>query len=318
MARREETLYDSPLPIDNTIEWTKDIHTLFTEDKADFIAFSTTKFSDPYGDNLLAKITTAEDVPSDEQEIEIQKTLTQTLEQKMDVGRIAVQKFFNFVEDAFPNNNAKLDEAGKSRYVPARQVPERMITLLGSAKDFADANQAALTAKGYSATMALELSTSKTEINDAMKAQNKAQDLRRTKTQARRTTINDAYNSTRDLCEDAKIIYVKNFAKYNQYLIPGIDTGSVVSDDVPKGTTVNIWHRTLLPTDQFKIESLTGGLLKFCLSPDDTTACSVGVEVPAGSEVIISASQLGDVANKFLNVTNSDLSNDGKYRVTVL
>jgi len=318
MSRREEILLDSPLPIDDTIEWTKDIHTLFMEDKADFIAFSSTKFSDPYGDNLLAKITSAENVPSDEQEVEIQKTLTQTLEQKTDTGRIAVQKFFNFVEDAFPNNSAKLDEAGKARYENSRQVPERMITLLGSAKDFADANQAALTTVGYTTTMATEMSTSKTEINTALKAQNLAQDKRRNKTQIRRNTINDAYNSTRDLCEDAKIIYVNNFAKYNQYLIPGIDTGSVVSGDVPAGTTVNIWNRTLQPTDQFKLESLTGGLLKFCLSPDDSTACSaVGVEVPAGGEVTVSASQLGDVANKHLNVTNNS-AQDGSWKVTVM
>lgn len=219
-VRRKEVQYKSPISVPKTIEFVRDIHTIFTADKADFTAFSP-KYNDPYGDNFLAKITDAENFQTDEQYIDIQKNLTASLEAKMDVGRIALQKFFNFVEDAFPETSGKLSEAGKDNYDYARQVPERLIILLGEAKEFADDNQAALTSVGYTAAMAAELSNSRDEITTALNQQNVTQKSRRSNTQARRTTTNQAYDTARDLCEDAKIIYVNNFAKYQQYLIPG-------------------------------------------------------------------------------------------------
>ncbi|HEY5536463.1 MAG TPA: hypothetical protein VIL99_16205 [Ignavibacteria bacterium] len=73
-------------------------------------------------------------------------------------------------------------------------------------------------------------------------------------------------------------------------------------------------------TNQLEDYSCGAALLKFCFAPYDETACNLaGVEIPAGNEKNISVSELGDIAiNKYFNVTDKDLTNKGKYRVTVL
>lgn len=172
-SRREEEHYHSPIDVPNTIQFSKDIHITFTENKLDFTGFSD-KYIDPYGDNLLLKITTAESAPSDEREVDVIEGLTATVESVMDTGRIELQKLFNFVVDAFPKDSAKLHEAGKDNYEHARQVPARLILALGDAKDFADTYAVELADKGYSAAMATALSDAKTALNTAVDAQNKA------------------------------------------------------------------------------------------------------------------------------------------------
>jgi hypothetical protein len=63
----------------------------------------------------------------------------------------------------------------------------------------------------------------------------------------------------------------------------------------------------------------------FCLrgalsqAVDDETACDGdGREIPAGGSEEIEVSQLGNTENRYFNVTNKDLVNEGKYTVTVL
>ena len=315
-SRREEEHYHSSIDVPNTIQFCKDIHTTFTENKLDFTAFSD-KFIDPYGDNLLLKITTAESTPSDELEVDVIEGLTATVESVMDTGRIELQKLFNFVVDAFPKDSAKLHEVGKDNYEHARQVPARLILALGDAKDFADTYAVQLAGVGYSAAMATALGDTKTALNAAVNEQNKAQRKRPSKTQDRRTLINDMYDSVRDLCDDAKIIYVHDFAKYNLFLIPGVDKGSSVSGDVDAGGTANTMVKEFQPTDTLKVESTGSTDLMFCTAPDAVTACATGVTVPAGESVTVQASELGSTANQYLNVTNLDAGQAGSWKVTL-
>ena len=319
MARKPEIEYSSPLPIYKTIEFDKDIQIRFLEDKADFILYSTTKYSDPYGADLLLKIKAAEAVPPDTTELAVIQGLTNIVEQKHDVCRLKFQGLKNFVKDAWPGDEAKLNEFGESKYEQARNEHWFMVPFMKNAFDRATQYQTELTTVGFAPAKTAELETVRNELDAANQEQNTAIGNRKTKTKLRRELNNAAYDAVRDLCDDGKIIYATDYAKYQRYLIPGLDTGSVVSGPVAKNTTENIWRRTMQPTDQLKIESLTGGLLKFCLSPDDETACDlVGVEVPAVSEMTITVSELGDTANRYFNVTNKDLDNDGEYKVTVL
>jgi hypothetical protein len=134
MPRREEELYHSPIPIPDTIEWTKDIHTSFTTDITDFQGFSP-KYVDPYSADLLAKITAAENFVPDSQELDVITGLTAAVESAMETGRIELQKFFNFVVDAFTKNPAKLNEAGKNDYEEARKSQPKMLLLLDAIKN---------------------------------------------------------------------------------------------------------------------------------------------------------------------------------------
>ena len=318
MSRRDEEHYHSPISIPSTLEFLLDIHTSFTEDILEFQTFSP-KYADPYGDGLLTKINNAYNVVPDSQVLDVITGLTATVESVMETGRIELQKLFNFVEDAFPNSPSKLNEAGKNDYEEARKSQPKMLLLLDAAKDFADTYTVELDGKGYTAAMATGLSDAMDALKEANKEQNKEIRRRPVKTQERRRIINEAYDAVRDLCEDAKILYVNDYAKYNLYLIPGIDTGSSTSGPVGEGATAHVMRKTFKPTDQLKLESTGDTQLMFCVAPDEVTACVSGVTVNAGESVTVEVSELGDPAtNEFLNVTNLDADQAGSWKVTMV
>lgn len=316
MVRRYLIEFLSHLPFAATNEWMRIVLEEFKVDAADFIAFSP-KYAPPYQTNLEAKIDAAKNVVPDSTNVDIITGLTAELEAKMDIGRIEVQKFFNFVVDVFPHDSAKLNQAGKNDYLPARQNYEKMMTLLKTAKTFADDNAAALTAKGYTVLMAAKLETAKDDIQTALDAQNKAQKERPVLTEERRKTVNDAYEAVRDLCEDAKIIYVHDYAMFNKYLLPGIDSGTTLSGTIAGGEVKNILHRAFGLADKLLIKNAGTVALEFCLSPDEISA-SGGVRIEPGLEKEVSAADLGDIGYHYLNVKNGDIVTAGKYSVKIL
>jgi len=314
--RREEIEYHSSMPIEPTNEWMRDTNNEFKTDKADFIAFSP-KYAAPYETDLETKITNAKNVVPDSVQVDIISGLTADLEAKLDISRIEEQKFFRFVVDVFPNNPAKINQAGKNDYEAARKVPEKMLTLQKISKGFADDNAAALTAKGYTVAMAGELVTSRTNLETALIAQNKAQKERAVNTELRRATVNAAYDAVRDLCEDAKIIYVNDYAMYNKYLLPGVDSGSVVTVSLAGGETKNILHRVFGAAVKLLIKNLGTTEIMFGLSPDDVSPVNK-ISIAAGLEKEILASDLGDLGYHFLNATNQDAVTNGKFNLKIL
>jgi len=316
MARRYLIEFLSHLPFEATNEWMKIILEEFLVDEAEFIAFSP-KYAAPYAADLKSKIEAAKNVVPDSTNVNIITGLTAELEAKMDIGRIEVQKFFNFVVDVFPHNSAKINQAGKDDYLAARQNYEKMMTLLKTAKTFADDNAAALTAKGYTALMAAKLETAKDDIQTALDAQNKAQKERPVLTEERRKIVNAAYEAVRDLCEDAKIIFVHDFAMFNKYLLPGIDSGTTLTGTIAGGEIKNILHRAFEADKKLLLKNPGTTDLLFGLSPDEISGTDV-VLVAAGTEKEVFANELGDIGYHYLNVKNKDNVTTGKYSVKIL
>jgi len=58
--------------------------------------------------------------------------------------------------------------------------------------------------------------------------------------------------------------------------------------------------------------------LMFCITTDEVTACASGMQVFAGGSTTVSASDLGDPADMYLNVTNLSPDTDVSYRVTIV
>lgn len=317
MAQRREVIdYHSSLTVELTNEWMRDIKNEFITDKADFVAFSP-KYADPYETDLENLINAAKNVVPDSVHVDILSGLTVDLESKHDISRIEEQKFLKFVADVFPNNPAKQNQAGKNDYDIARRVPEKMLTLLTISKSFADDNAAALTAKGYTVAMAANLLTVRTDLENALIAQNKAQKARTVDTEERRKTVNLAYDAVRDLCEDAKIIFVYDNARYNKYLLPGVDSGSVITMSVLGGETKNILHRAFGEAEKLLIKNLDAADLCFGLSPDEVSPVDK-VLITANSEKEVLATDLGDLGYHYLNVTNKDNVVTGKFSIKIL
>ena len=55
----------------------------------------------------------------------------------------------------------------------------------------------------------------------------------------------------------------------------------------------------------------------FCLSATEGEACADGITVASGTSQSVNASELGDVSNTFLNVTNLDPATEGSYSVAM-
>ena len=89
--------------------------------------------------------------------------------------------------------------------------------------------------------------------------------------------------------------------------------------DVTIGETKNIVENTFAEDDEITIENTGTGDLDFGLMNliGDVVAPGTGVTVAAGTSQTVTASQLGDVANHFLNVTNNGAV-DGSCSVTIL
>jgi hypothetical protein len=165
--------------------------------------------------------------------------------------------------------------------------------------------------------MAGKLETSKDDIQTALNAQNKAQKERPVLTEERRKTVNGAYEAIRDLCEDAKIIFVNDYAMYNKYLLPGIDSGTTLSGTLAGGEIKNILHRAFTADSKLLLKNPGTADIFFGLSPDEITATDV-VLIAAGMEKKVFASELGDIGYHYLNVKNKDSVTAGKYSIKIL
>ena len=92
--------------------------------------------------------------------------------------------------------------------------------------------------------------------------------------------------------------------------------------DIYTGTVgENVTHTIVedVFSDDFEIELTNVGTtdLMFCLSATEGEACTDGITVASGTSQTVNASELGDVSNTFLNVTNLSPDTEGSYSVAM-
>ena len=139
-----------------------------------------------------------------------------------------------------------------------------------------------------------------------------------TDTEERVEAYNALYEKGADICESGQYIYRNEPAKYNMFIIPA-EKGH---KDIYTGTVgANVTHSVIeMPfSDDIVIELTNVGTtdLMFCLSATEGEACTAGITVASGTSQTVNASELGDVSNTFLNVTNLDPATEGSYSVAM-
>ena len=139
-----------------------------------------------------------------------------------------------------------------------------------------------------------------------------------TDTEERVEAYNALYEKGADICESGQYIYRNEPAKYNMFIIPA-EKGH---KDIYTGTVgANVTHSVIeMPfSDDPEIELTNVGTtdLMFCLSATEGEACTAGITVASGTSQTVNASELGDVSNTFLNVTNLDPATEGSYSVAM-
>ena len=86
---------------------------------------------------------------------------------------------------------------------------------------------------------------------------------------------------------------------------------------VPADSTVNITELTEMP-NSFVLTNTGATSLTFCLESAAANACVAGVALNPGESQVVDPAELGDVANAFLNVTNTSPDTEGAYEVEVV
>jgi len=196
------------------------IHSIFIPDKALFIAFDP-DFADPFAANWLLAIEAAEALRSDETVGDQLRQLTDTVEEKMELGRHKFQSAKFFIQKTFPGNFAVRNEFGYDDYDRARQVQMKMIGFLENFHRVAEKYQLKLIAKNYTQPMIDEIAMLRDQLRDANNAQEAFRAGRAVLTQDRVITLNACWDETLKVCTAGKIIFHDNKAKRDQFLLPG-------------------------------------------------------------------------------------------------
>ena len=214
-AKRDYTISDNAM-----IQDSNTTIALFGADKADFVAFDSVTFADPFQANWQTAISASENADTDEQYEDQQQAKTSDVETNMQACRDKYATTKYFVLQAFPNNKAVQQEFGLDDYDSVRDnqtgLRKFMITMNKAAVKY----QAQLTAVGYNNLATAEILTLGQALEDSDTDQEVFKKGRGVATQTRVGTHDTCWGFRTKVAAAAKIIYASNFAKNQQYLLP--------------------------------------------------------------------------------------------------
>lgn len=303
---KTEPLYRMEHPA--MLQFCKNTHGFFIQDKADFITFDA-DFSDPFGTEWLAEIMLAQTMPDDETVLDQQKQLTELVEEKMGLCRNKFQGSKYFIEKTFPGKKEIWNEFGYNDYEEARKSQVKMILFMEKFHTIAVKYAAKLIAKKYAQEKIDEIKN----LGDELDAANLAQELfkggRGVTSQDRQKQYNKIWEiTTGTVCKAGKTIYTGNFAKYQRYLQPSEGGVSPVSGTLQPGAT---YHAADNVSDEhrFEVKNTGSTTLNLCRAATPAAACAGGIPLAAGNEATVSGAELGGAAGGNFNITNAGTEN---------
>lgn len=295
------------------LEVSKTIRAFFIQDKADFVAFDSDTFADPAAPALpfatvwLNAINAAETFIGDDAVIDQQVQKREAVEAALKLCRNHFQDAKYFIEKTFPDNIPVWNEFGYNDYEKSRQSQPLMVQFMKVFFKIATKYKLKLIAKGYPQTEITKINTLKTQLNNADISQETFKGDRGVLTQDRIKLLNAVWKITKLTGKAGKQIFQNNFAKYVHYLLPPDEQPTFPKEGLnDAGETVSTYHpqKPLPPTKLYLLKSTGTTQQVFCLSATKNGVCSGGVIIQPGTEEIHPASDLGDLANLYLNVTN--------------
>ena len=201
----------------------------FKLDQADFGNFDA-DFKTPFETLWKTNISNAENAPTDEQIIDAQANLTNTVDNRLKECGNYFQMSKYKIEKAFADQEGVWKEFGYDNYDDARQSPEKMIVFMNVWHDVASSTKykASLIAAGFVQADIDAIATKRQALIDAKTTQEVAKNSRPSTTQNRVILMNKVWENRCKVAKAAKYIYADNFAKYKTYLLPASAEGSGV------------------------------------------------------------------------------------------
>ena len=195
-------------------------HSELVRDIAEFSAFSPT-FSPSFADDFLSDIEAADDIPTNEEDLNVQAVLTMEVEEQMILARKHFQKLLLFVGIAWNNSESKLKAFGKDSYLPSRNSPSNMASLLSGLYNTANSAEykGNLIAVGFSQNDINLLNTLSEDLTTKMNTQIEYKNHSFSRTEERVTAYNKVWDSMVKISSASKMIFQYSPAKIEFYLL---------------------------------------------------------------------------------------------------
>ena len=223
-SKRDFTISD-----DSMLQDSRTTQAQFKEDQSTFQAFDA-DFKTPFDKDWEKAISDAENAPTDEQILDVQGTLTTTVETALADCCKCFQDAKYFIKKAFPNQTGVWNEFGFDNYDDVRQSPEKMMVFMSAFSTTANSTKynTDLVAAGFIQTKIDDILVKKTILADAKTSQLVAKNSRLGTTQNRVALMNEVWAFRSKVADAAKVIFQDDFAKYKAYLLPASAEGGGV------------------------------------------------------------------------------------------
>lgn len=225
MARAQEVIRNFKVPDAAMLQASRTFFNLFSENSADFLNIDPT-FDDTFKSNWLTAIETAETAARDLMVQDELAILTQNVQTKLEECRTHYQKMKYYIEQAFPKDTAMLNAFGSKDYDKARKGEKDMIPFMRTVHAQAVKHADALIAVNFVQTEIDKIKTLADELVEADQAQELFKKNRLVITQGRINSLNNAWDYTMKVNRASKVVYAGNYAKLQQFLLPGESSSS--------------------------------------------------------------------------------------------
>lgn len=194
------------------------IYMLFSTDMAPFTTFDDT-LDGAFAATFLSFIEAADTLVRDTAIIDQLAILTENVALSMENAREKYMDVKYFAQKAFQKSVATQKEFGFDDYLKARRNPVLMAQLLLELHEVCEKYKTALFAKGFSQLAIDEILTIRTDLNLRLKNQKLFQKQRPKLTEERIVLLNKCYGFMAQVMSAAQIVYRKDFAKQQQFVL---------------------------------------------------------------------------------------------------
>jgi len=192
----------------------------FVVDKPVFIA-KVPDLSDPFLD-IWEKDTELMDlIESDEAFNAKQLFMTEEIDQLMTIARDQLQSVYFYIEHAYPGNKTVLSFFGKDQYLADRTIPLKIVELMQRCAE-ASVNtdyKDRLKEKKLNQIMIDEMKLTSVKLKNKAIESEIYMSKRKFVTQSRTKILNKIWESMSDVNDASKIVFKKDYAKKQQYLL---------------------------------------------------------------------------------------------------
>lgn len=208
------------LTIEEMLQQNNLMQSHFADDQAEFIT-KTPDLDDDFLANWKKTTNLLDDTEKDDDYIDTQLLMTQTLDESMEKGRDLLQTVFFYVERAFPGKKAEAAYFGKDRYEAARKTPLKLVELMNKCAEAASEAEYLdkLTVKGLNSQTIDDLKDTAVNIKTNFEKRDKYISNRKKITEERNQILNKIWGFMSSVSDASKLVYKNDYAKFQQYVL---------------------------------------------------------------------------------------------------